>query len=309
MCRQSGSTRSRRPEPRTPGLGLLLLLCTSTAAQSAGLPADRFAPAPGPDSFVQVEGAALPRPGQLAATAALWTASRPLVLRGAYINEEIAVPVEQRVALDLGADLGIWRGRLALGLGLPLVLWQAGDRLARSGGPDAAAPLDTTVVGDLRLRAKAQLYGSRNGRLALAGLSELTLPAGGRDSFAGRSSVTVALRGLLTAHRGRFSLGLAAAARFGPREQLYQSIFQHAFEWGVAVGLELLRRPRLLLIGEATGVLGFVGPFPSYPVEAGGALRIGNRRLAVDLGAGAGMPDAALTPRWRAFVLFRATSK
>ena len=41
--------------------------------------------------------------------------------------------------LDLGAELGLWRKRLSIGIGVPLAVWQDGDRLQKTGVQDGNA--------------------------------------------------------------------------------------------------------------------------------------------------------------------------
>src|SRR5581483_7582867 len=120
-------------------------------------------------------------------------------------GQEGAVPVRDRVTLDLGAELGVFesrRVRLALGFGLPLCLWQDGDGLQRTGRDpgdrdrapaEEPGPLQPTAVGDLRLRGKAVLT-PRALPVQIATSLVLALPGGGQGSFVASAGAAVTPR-------------------------------------------------------------------------------------------------------------------
>ncbi len=271
-------------------------------------------PAPGVGGFIQVEGGLVPEARRLDFTASLSAISRPLVLRNAYTGEVVAVPVKDRVTLDLGAELSLIGNRLSVGIGWPIALYQDGDRLRLTGvGPQAAPSfagstgdaLSTADIGDIRLRGKVQLTrAALPVRAALA--MELTVPGGGQDSFVASASPTFLTRLIVSGRWRRLSGGLNLGARFGQAEPIYLDSLTHHGEWGVALAVDLIRRRvRASAIGEAVGLVRVSGPAPSYPIEARGALRLALGHTEIDAGAGAGLPDLPLTPAWRAFVLVR----
>lgn len=304
--------RSRRSAWR-PALACATALCALSlkvhAAATTGIAVDRLAPAPGPSAFVQVEGAAVAPAGQLWTAAALSTLARPLVLLNSFTGEVAGVPVQTRVTLDLGAEVGIWRKRLALGFGMPVVLWQDGDRLQRTGAGasvdpnDASAPLKPTVVGDLRFRGKALLT-APDRPLGLALVLEVTVPAGGQAHFAATSAVTVAPRLLGSLRRGRVAAAINAGLRVAPQRALYMSQLHNSFEWGAAIGVDVLaRRVGLSLIGEAVGAVNLVAASPLHSEELRGALRLSFWQGAVDVVGGGGF--GSMAPAWRALVVYR----
>jgi hypothetical protein len=289
-------------------LAAMFAVPRSGHAQDTGIAVERFAPAAGPSAFGQIESAAVPVPAQLWLTGGLLTIGRPLVLRSAVTGEEIAVPVRNRVTLDLGAELGLWRQRLSIGVGIPLAVWQAGDRLQKTGGADgdavgAGEPLQLIALGDIRVRAKMRLT-SLEAPIGVAALFEVTAPGGGQHDFVATSSVTVAPR-LITSFRFRWLVGAAnLAVRFMPERTLYQTQRHHAFEWGAALGAILpVRRIGLGLYTEASGQLNLTGPAFEHGAEIRGALRIGWFQGTVDFGGGAGF--GPFTPGWRGFVILR----
>ena len=108
---------------------LVLLAARAAAAQTALVPhqpdfsVERLTPAPGPGGFWQVEDA------EVGTAFALVTslATRPLVIRDVRMGSTLTEPVALRLGLDLTGSLA-W-GRFQLGAGLPLVVFQDGDRL------------------------------------------------------------------------------------------------------------------------------------------------------------------------------------
>jgi hypothetical protein len=276
--------------------------------QSTGIAVERFAPAAGPGGFGQTESARVAAPGELWFGGGLLAIGRPLVLRSALTGAEVAVPVRYRTTLDVGAELGLWQQRISAGIGLPLSLWQAGDRLQASGAANSSSqqsgqPLAPTALGDVRLRVKARLNAA-DSKTAFALLLELTAPGGGEHDFVATSGVTVAPR-LLGSFRYRW---LAAAAnlgvRFQPERVIYQTHLHEQLEWSAAVGAELLsRRVALSLYGEAAGAVNLVSPGFESVSELRGAVRLGFATGSIDLGGGSGF--GPLAPGWRAFLLLR----
>ncbi len=278
-------------------------------AQDSGIAVERFAPAIGPGAFGQVEAAVIPPPAQVWIGGALLGVGRPLVLRSRFTGDEVAVPVRYRLTVDLGAEVGVWRKRLSLGIGLPLSVYQSGDRLQISGSThrdaqDIGASLQMVALGDIRLRAKARLL-PVDAKAGLAMVFELTVPGGGQHDFVATSSVTAAPH-LVGSFRHRFLAGaLNLAVRFMPERQLYQTILHNQLEWGGALGAVLpVRRVGLAFYGETVGFLNLVSSGYERGIELRGAMRLGWWNGSLDLGGGGGF--GPLAPGWRAFLLVRA---
>ena len=276
---------------------------------STGIAADRFTPAPGPSAFGQVEGAPVAPAGQVWLTGMASAIGHPFRLRSALTLDQVAEPVSYRVSLDLGAEVGVFRKRLALGLGVPVTLWQIGDRLQATGSADPVADgssgLATTAIGDIRLRGKALLTpAERSAALALA--LELTIPGpgSGATNFVATSGFTVAPRLIGWFHKGPIAAAANLELRLAPARALYQTTVHNSFAWGVAAGGELpVRRVGLALIAEATGQVNLVGGQDLLSTELRGIFRIAWWRGSFDLGGGGGF--GALTPAWRGFVSLR----
>lgn len=277
-------------------------------AQSTGIAVDRFSPAPGPLSFAQVEGASVPVAGQLWFAGGASFIGRPLVLRNAVTQQEVAVPVRYRLTVDVGAELGIYRKRLSVGFAAPISIWQAGDRLRLTGtsmqdAQGVSEPLGTTGLGDLRFRGKALLTPVDH-KAGLAIVLELTAPGGGQRDFIATSSFTVSPR-LLGSFRHRFlAFGGQLGVRFASQRPLYQTLLHNQLEWGAAFAGKLpVRRVGLALIAEAAGQVNLVSGSSVQGTELRGIVRLGWLRGAIDLGGGAGIGE--LAPAFRGFVVVR----
>lgn len=269
---------------------------------------DRFAPAPGPLSFAAVEGAAVPMPGQLWFAGGLSFVGRPLVLRNAVTQQEVAVPVRYRLTVDVGAELGVYRQRLSVGVAAPISIWQTGDRLRLTGSnmQDAqgvSEPLGTTGLGDLRFRAKALLTPVDH-RAGLAMVLELTAPGGGQRDFIATSSFTVNPRVIGSFRHRVLAFGGQLGVRFASQRPLYQTLLHNQLEWGAAFAGKIpVRRVGLALVTEAAGQVNLVGGSYVQGTELRGIVRLGWLRGAIDLGGSAGFGE--LAPAFRAFVVLR----
>src|SRR3954463_4456288 len=111
-----------------------LLASAAAHAQSAttattAIPAERFSPAVGPASLVGVEGAAVTPAGAVSWAGSLGGGGRPLTLRRAFGGGEVVTyPVRQALVTDVALEFGLWK-RIAAAVGVPVVLFQSGDRL------------------------------------------------------------------------------------------------------------------------------------------------------------------------------------
>ena len=276
---------------------------TAAHAQSTGIAADRMTFHSGPSAFYSVEG------GQVAAPSELWLHSaasfvaNPLRLRQRYSDDLLATPVAYRVSLDLGGELGLWKQRLALGVAVPVALWQIGDRLIPTGGSDLSVerPLKRSAVGDIRLRAKVRLTPT-DWFWALAVALDFTIPGGGQSDFVATSGPTVAPRLIGWFLRGPVSASVNLSAQIAPLRSLYDTTLQHSLWWGAAVSTALpTRRVGLAILLETVGSYAIGTPVVSN--ELRGGLRLGLRQAALDFGGGAGF--GPMSPDARAFVSIR----
>ncbi|HKA90764.1 MAG TPA: thrombospondin type 3 repeat-containing protein [Haliangiales bacterium] len=293
---------------------IVMLAAAPAAAQVATVEhtpdfsVERLTPAPGPATFLQVEDGNL-LPAGATAWGLMSSASRlPLVVRDAK-GMTLSEPVAFRLGTDLLGAAGA-SDRLQLGLALPLVAYQSGDRLRRLGLPDADAEdaLPAGGLGDLRLHAKLRVVAARNGYgFGAAAAAVVSLPTGGRQGFSGERGPTFEGRAILFYRVAGAALGLNLGARVRTAPVAFLSpavTLGHELPWGLAADVSLGRRADAF--GELAGAVG-LGKSPS-PAEA----RVGVRArvaepwtIGVFAGVGVGTTDAVGAPAWRGGVEVR----
>jgi hypothetical protein len=282
---------------------LSALLIASTAwAQTAstGVAVERFVPAVGPTALAGVEGTAVTRPGAVSWAAAIDLLHDPITLRAAYSGDLVSRPVRDQLVGDVALEFGVWK-RLALAVGVPVVLYQDGDRLRGTGVDERA--LQATAAGDVRMRIKAALVEGR--WLGAAVVLQVTAPAGGQSDFAATDDATVEPRLVVDAHLGRVTLAAQAGARFQKDRVLFLTRFGDELVWGAAAALSIVERTRVG-IGAIVEGAGAVGPSAgTRPIEVRGAARLRLGPVALDAGAGAGLDGDVGAAAWRVFLVAR----
>jgi hypothetical protein len=270
---------------------------------STGIAAERFVPALGPTALVTVEGAAVSAPLQTSFAASVDYLRDPIKLSERYTDALLSRPVHEQLVTDVAVELGVWK-RLAVALGVPVVLYQSGDRLRGTGLDDR--PLQTTVAGDLRVRAKAQLVGdaTQPGWHA-ALLVQMTTPVGGQHDFAATSGFTIEPRLIADWQHGRVTLAASAGARFAPERNLFTTQFSDELTFGAGAALVIVARGRLAVsaLAECVGAVG--AQAGTRPVELRGAVRLQIGRFSVEAGSGGGVDGDLGAPAWRLFAVAR----
>jgi hypothetical protein len=286
---------------------LLACACATAHAQSAstGIAVDRLTPAVGPNGFAGIEGGATTPAGAVSWMGSLGFLRDPIVLERAFGGGVVTRPVHEQLTTQVALEYGVWR-RLAVLVGVPVVLYQDGDRLRGLGLDDAR--LQATVAGDIRVRLKASLVGDPRGSGWHLGLAlTVTAPGGGQHDFAATSGATLEPRLMADWHGSRLALGATVGARFAEDRTLLLTTFGDELVYGAAASLALVARPAatVTLIAEVEGGAG--ASSGTRPVELRGAVRAGLRALSIDAGAGFGADDDTGAPAWRVFVITRGT--
>jgi hypothetical protein len=275
------------------------LAASVARAQSAstGVAVERFVPALGPTALVGVEGAAVTPAGAVSWAASVDAVGDPISLRTALTGARVSEPVDYALVGDVSLEFGVWK-RLALAVGVPVVLYQEGDRLQGTGTSERA--LATTVAGDIRIRAKASLVEGK--RIGAAVILQVTAPGGGQSDFAATDGATVEPRLVVDGHFGRVTLAASVGARFQKERALFTTQFGDELTWSAAAAVVVVRR--LSIIAEAAGG---VGPSDgTRPAELRGSLRGLFGPVALDLGAGAGVDGDVGAAAWRIFLVARS---
>jgi OmpA-OmpF porin, OOP family len=200
-----------------------------------------FHPSTDPAGSLYLEPTATP--GPLKWNVGAWASyGHRLVTVTDATGKEVAVPVQDQFSMDYAFGIGVG-DRLAFGLELPTVMYQAGT------GEDAiGARLPQTALGDLRLNLKAVLLpGGELGGFSVAALGAVTLPTGNARSYIAEEAATGELRLLgelrLIAIAVRATAGVKVR---GSEETFVGETFGHELPWGFGFSL----RPQALGIDE-----------------------------------------------------------
>jgi hypothetical protein len=282
----------------------MLLAASAAHAQATGantgVAVERFVPALGPTALVGVDGAAVTRPGAVSWAVGVDFLQDPITLRGAYTGDLLSRPVRDALVGDVALEFGVWK-RLAIAVGVPVVLYQDGDRLRGTGASERA--LETTVAGDIRVRAKASLV--EGGRVGAAVVLQVTAPGGGEADFEATDGATVEPRVVLDAHLGRLTLAAQVCVRFQKDRALFVTSFGDELTWSAGAAWALFERGSVGLGAVFEGA-GGVGPsVGTRPAELRGAVRLRLGPVALDAGGGGGLDGDVGAPAWRVFVVVR----
>jgi hypothetical protein len=288
------------------GVALTLLGRAAAAPPTTtAIPAERFVPALGPSALIGIEGAGVTPWGQTSFAVGLDVLHDPITLTVATTGAMVTRPVRDQLVGDLALEVGFYK-RLAVAIGVPVVLYQRGDRLQGTGTDEQ--PLAAQAAGDLRLRLKAQLAGdpARPG-LHAAVLVLVTAPMGGEAEFAASDGATIEPRLIGDWRAGPVTLAATVGVRFQRDRTLFTTAFGDELTWSGGAAVRLFGRGRF--VGSAVfESAGAVGPSTgTRPVELRGGLRAAIGRFAVDAGAGGGVNGDVGAPAWRVFLVGRGT--
>ncbi|MBX3192462.1 MAG: thrombospondin type 3 repeat-containing protein [Labilithrix sp.] len=240
-------------------------------------------PSTDPNAGLVVEPAVTPGAGVLSFGAYSHYAYRPLTLRRTGTDDVALRPLEHVLGLDAVANVGIG-SRFALGLAVPLVLYQDGSRPL----PPTVSQVDkvpSSAIGDLAVTMKGSLIRNEGGGFGLAALGNVTFPTGSRESFAGEGAMTATARMLaeytLLVATAQASLGykLRTDHRTWPAAEVGGYRFGDELPWSFGVAL----KPGVFGVDPGNRQrweLGFHGWLPAGPVGPFGAGDRGSAALS-----------------------------
>jgi len=225
---------------------LLLLACSLTfvrlvnAQEFPGVNTRRFQPSISPSGSLYLEPTQTPGPGIWSAAAWFAYSLRPDVLRD--INGvAVANLVSHQLSTDLVGSVGIGQ-KVAVGLDVPLLLYQTGDDNAITTAVAGGKP-PAQALGDIAVMAKGNLLSPGEiGGFGLSALMRLTMPTGDASSYLGEGMPTGELRML-----GEYKIvGLAVQGTVGMKlraeqREVLNRTYQNEVPWGVA----LVVRPQM----------------------------------------------------------------
>jgi hypothetical protein len=212
----------------------------------------------------------------------------------------VSRPVRDALVGNVALEFGVWK-RLALAVGVPVALWQDGDRLRGTGTSEQG--LAPAAAGDIRIRAKASLVEGE--RLGAAVVLQVTAPGGGEADFQATQGATIEPRLVVDAHLGRLTLAATVGVRFEEDRALFTTTFGDELTWGAGAALSIVERRRVGLGAIFEGA-GGVGPSRgTRPAELRGAVRLRLGPVVLDAGAGGGLDEDVGAPAWRVFLVAR----
>jgi outer membrane protein OmpA-like peptidoglycan-associated protein len=284
---------------RLGALAFALLLATPTLARAQQNPSgalERFQPVPAGDAMFGVPSPAIGGHLVPRATAIFDFAYRPLSIQN---GTQRYVIVSRQAFLHIDASLALW-DRLLVSADMPFALVQSGDNPTVA-GVDFLSP-NGPQVGDLRLGAKARIYGEFWDPFQIGVGGYVYVPTAPHTSYAGDGAV----RGLPQVLLGGRAPHFVWSASLGT--ELRASTHPHTFEAGAAaaavVGEEVFQiGPELTLAVPFSGDNSFstsrVKIATASPTAAElllGAKVRPIRPLVIGVGAGPGLTHGFGTP-------------
>jgi OmpA-OmpF porin, OOP family len=286
-------------------IAVMVLAFAAPAMAQRQVAIERLEPAFDRHGFIGIQGTRTPGPLQL--DAALWTtwSNRLLELSGLPTG----VVVDHRLSSNLMLQLGLG-GRFALGLDMPVVLYQSGDRH----GLDAEGALPAVAAGDPRVVLRARLVGEeatteapdRVEGFGLAALAAVSAPLGSDRGYVAEASSVADLQLVADFH----VLGLGMGAMVGWRhrfqnEPVFDVLFRDELRFGLAFEVPLPWGDGWSSLLEVRGWTDARSPFGDS-ARTGVVGDLGARWRARDWTVtatlGTGLTSGVGTPRIRAMV-------
>jgi OmpA-OmpF porin, OOP family len=295
---------------RSLALTSLFVVSLSLVARAEPVPSldlRNFHPPTDPNGSLFLEPTATPGPWAWNVAAWVSYAYRSVTLQNDS-GDTVEIPLEHQLSLDYLASLGIGE-RLAIGLSLPTVLYQSGDRLPE---PFADGQLPRTALGDAAFNAKATLLPTTGlGGFGLAALGRVTAPTGDQRSYLSDGTVTGELRLLGELKLIALDLRTTAGARVrGEKRSFVGQEFGHDLPWGVGVTMRpqafgLDQHGRWLWTAELRGQAAITPAFGSgrqSPLLAGLSARYTVGDLSGIAGVELPVKDAVGSPAVRVII-------
>lgn len=297
------------------GLVAALVGSYSLEANAQGVPLERFnvqrfAPAPGPGNYLQVDGAQVR--GHLAPTVGLTVdyGHQPFVLFNAScadetetsceVDGERAELVSYQLQLNLHGALVLFE-RLQVGLNLPLIL-SSGEGFSElvRGQPTTIEGGTQFTVGDPVLSLKARFFGDGDEGVFLGAVAYASFPVGhamNDAGFGGDESLRVGGHLVGELVQSGFHLSLNVGGFYRPERTLFSTEQGSALVYRAALGYDVT--PLVFAFGELDGAAGFSGQVDEYPLEGrlGARMRVGDMQFT--LAGGAGIVSGVGVPTFR----------
>ncbi len=275
----------------------------------------RYHPAPGPNNYFGVDGAAVRGEVAGAAGVQLDYAHEPLTLYSAQCETGDegceATGIESQI-VRYTAAAHVWGSialfnRVQIALNVPLLLTE-GDRFPNPSGPgDLISPSDgmAFAVGDPRLHVKAGLFEDHDTGFRLGLAAWVTAPVGlaiAEQRFVGDEEPTFGGHVIVEMVNSGFHIAGNVGGLWRDGDTLFSTTAGPQFTYGVAIGYEIT--PLVLVFGELVGATAFSGQVDENPLEGrlGARLRVDD--ITIDIGGGGGLVAGIGVPVFRALAGF-----
>jgi outer membrane protein OmpA-like peptidoglycan-associated protein len=273
------------------------LLCPTAAGAQEAFSIQRFEPSFAGDKLFGVQSPYGAGEGTFLANVLLDYAHDPLVLRDAATGNTVGAIVSGQTFLHVHASYALLRA-LTFDLDLPFG-FQSGDQPAPSAGPAFASPTGA-ALSDVRLGARATVFGTEEDPFQLALGALVWLPTGSRAAFTSDGQARAEPLLIAGGTTRWFVWSANAGADLRPHTSFDTIATGPAFRWGAGMGL---------LPGDGTFQIGpeLFGSVPfthlgksTVDVEALAGARMRFAKLFVaGIAAGGGFTAGAGTPDFR----------
>jgi hypothetical protein len=265
---------------------------------------------PGPGGFVGGEGGEILAPGQWSLAVLASLMSDPIVLVDIRTDEVVSAPVHLRLGYELAVARSV-NSRLQMGLAIPLVAAQEGERLSGIGLSEES--LAAVAFSDIRLHAKLRLQPEARAPLSYGLSLYLALPTGDDAHFAGERGAVLSWTMVASYRRAGWRIAGNLGLRLRTQEVILLSPARpHGNEviatvaaeyglparWGVPLGV----------LAELSQVEGDSGGASPGEVRGGVVAHLW-RHARLKLIAGGGYtPNEVGAPAWRMAMIFERTT-
>ncbi len=303
---------------RHAALTFLIVLCSlaiqSTALAQAAPPLGEFSvlgfsPSPGPNNYLQLDGAAVRGELEGAAGAMIDYAHQPFTLYEAQCagpgmtNCEAtgsALRISQyTAALHLYGSIALFH-RLQISVVWPLAITE-GDAFVSPTGPGRYLQGGFAfALADPRLHIKANILDDMSSGLRLGVAAYVTAPvaqAVARHSFLGDEQPTFGGHAIVELVNSGVHVAANVGGQWRDGDTLFSTVAGPRFTYGLAFGYDIT--PLVFVYAEAVGATAFTGQVDENPLEARLAGRFRLDDVVFDLGAGAGLVAGVGVPQFR----------
>ncbi len=263
---------------------------------------DSFDPAPGPQTYVTMEGAGVMPNKNYSAAAYFHQSAGGLTVFTVDNNNNLKTRTEVITAESI-TDLTFayaFKNKFQVGLLLPFIANIKGDGIDKMGrAPDEG--VSKTTIGDTWVEFKWLAHGDGQQGLSIAVTPALTLPTSGGKDFTGEKTPTFRPRVAIEQKQGKAQFAANLGLVFRAPRTLFSSDVGQELTFALGAGYKVAKP--FAVYGELTGRNGFSTKLTSSPMEidAGGKVRIA-KGISLMLGGGAGLLKGIGAPNWRAFI-------